>query len=122
MSEPSTPLRLVIKKDHIDAYESTGRPFMFDVLGMNWDGVLLTDLSQLSDFALSGMPDELFPNTEGLDARASYSAALDAWDAWAIERVKALYGVVIDSTRIDLMALFNQIEAAPRVGGQPVFH
>lgn len=47
----------------------------------------VTDLSSLSDFAPRGLPDGAAPED------ATYAQVLDAWEAWALDEVEALFGV-----------------------------
>lgn len=107
----SSPLRLVIEgQDGLDAFETVGRPFFQDVLGLSWDDCLLTDGASLSDFSFSGTPEGVLPT--GPDA--TLNAAYDAWDAWVIPEIARRYSVTLESTAIPLIGLFARIEAAAR--------
>lgn len=100
-----------IDAEVIDAYESTGRLFFADVLGMDWDAVLVTDLSTLSDFSTHGMPDELKTASPAAD---SWESLCDEWDAWVIPIIRSKYGIDLEHTALRLVTLFERIESAPK--------
>ena len=98
---------LIFEKEGIEQFERTAKAFMHDVLG--FDGLpMLTDSSQLSDFAYDGdYPPEVLDPTQ---SRMQWTAN---WDRWVIGVVKEKYGITLTTTVIDLMTLFRQIEAGP---------
>jgi hypothetical protein len=95
---------LHITQDKINDFKKTGTQFMRDVLGMDYERVMVTDLSDLSDFADNGRPADI------LDATRSRKEVIALWDKWAIARVQELYGITLTTTVVNLLRLFAQIE------------
>lgn len=92
-------------QDEIDAFEEVGRAFLREVLDLDWDQCLLTDMSSLSDFSICGLPSDRMPSGDNLDA------VYDAWDAWVVPEIAMRYSVSLTTTSISLVYLFRQIEA-----------
>lgn len=92
----------------INDFQKTGAQFMHDVLGMDYECVMVTDLSDLSDYAYSGMP------AGALDTSRPLKELTAAWDKWAIARVQELYGITLTTTVVNLVWLFNQIELSTK--------
>ena len=99
---------LNIEQCQINDFQKTGAEFMLTVLGLDYDQVMVTDLSDLSDFAYSGMP------SAELDIKRPMKELTTAWDKWAIARVHAVYGITLKTTVVNLIQLFNQIEQLKR--------
>jgi hypothetical protein len=97
---------LIFTQDQINEFQRTEAQFMRDVLGL--DDALVTDLSDLSDFAYSGMP------AGALDVSRPQKELVATWDAWVIARVQKLYGITLTTTVVNLVCLFNQIEVSKR--------
>lgn len=99
-----------IDQCQIDAFQSISVAFLQVVLALDSDKVMLTDLSDLSDFCYSGdMPAGLMDKT--LPARDLVAA----WDKWVIARVLTFYGITLTTTVVNLVWLFNQIELSRKV-------
>jgi len=92
----------------INDFHETGAQFMRDVLGMDYERVVVTDLSELSDFTYSGMP------AGSLDTAMPMKDLVATWDKWAIARVQELYGITLTTTVVNLICLFNQIEQSKK--------
>lgn len=81
---------------------------MQEVLGLDFEHVVITDLSDLSDFTYSGMP------AGSLNTALPAKDLVAIWDKWAIARVQELYGITLTTTVVNLICLFNQIEQAKK--------
>ena len=92
-------------QDTIDQYETTAREFLKTVLGQNLSECLITDESNLSDFATCGLPETLANQANTLNE------AYQAWDAWVVPLICARYRIEPFDTRIRLVELFRLIEA-----------
>jgi hypothetical protein len=97
---------LTITQDQIEDFQQTGSQFMRDLLGV--DEALLTDISELSDFTFSGMP------IGTLDTSLPLRELTATWDAWAIAEVESRYGITLTTTKVNMVALLNQIEVSRR--------
>lgn len=98
--------KIVIEQDGIDAFEETAAAFMRDVLGFNLGLPMMTDHSDLSDFAYHGdFPDNLM---DPVLPRKQWTAN---WDKWVIGEIQSKYGIALTTTVIKLTDLFRQIEA-----------
>lgn len=95
---------ITVTQEQIHEFHRTQVQFMSDVLDL--DGVIVTDLSELSDFTYSGMP------AGALDTSLPLRDLVAKWDAWAIARVQELYGITLKTTAVNLIWLFNQIEVS----------
>ncbi len=96
-----------IERDVIDEFEEVLGEVLSRVLGLEPQAVLLTDLSQLSDFSGTGLPSE---QTQGC---SSLAALYDAWDRWVIERLVAEFELDAEvlSPRMRMLDLAMLIEA-----------
>lgn len=92
--------------DEIEAFEKTGAQFLQDILEMSWSEVFITDLSDLSDFAFRGMPED------GGNSAESLHDLHCVWDEWVISAIQARYRIRLTSTNIRLVDIFRQIEIA----------
>lgn len=97
-----------ITQCQINDFQQTGSQFMHDVLGLDYERVMVTDMSDLSDFAYSGMP------AGSLDTSRPHKELVATWDKWAIARVQELYGITLTTTVVNLIGLFNQIELSKK--------
>jgi hypothetical protein len=97
---------LIVEQDRIDAYEATGRRFMSEILEMDWDSILVTDLSALSDFSSCGLPDDI-------ETGDTLESLYNAWDAWVIPKIEEVFGIRLEKTTILLVDLFDTIEKKP---------
>jgi hypothetical protein len=94
-------------QDGIDQFESVLREFLPAVLGQSYDDCLLTDESNLSDFAPCGL--------NGLaDDSLSLKEVYAQWDAWIVPVICRRYHVEPFSPHIRLLELCRRIEAARR--------
>jgi hypothetical protein len=94
-----------IDQCQIDAFQSISVAFLQVVLALDRDKVMLTDLSDLSDFCYSGdLPAGL------LDTGRAPRELVATWDKWVITRVQEHYGITLTTTMVNLVWLFNQIE------------
>jgi hypothetical protein len=96
----------IAESDGVAAFESTANLFFEQILGMDAAAVLFTDESQLSDFSLCGLPEDLDPPRD-----APLAAVYDAWDSWVLERLRQQFNVELKTTTIGLLQLFRLIEA-----------
>lgn len=91
----------------IQNHEDTAADFFTRILDLDFDSVLVSDESQLSDFSSCGLP-------EGFGADAFHadtlSALYNAWDEWVIAEIYNTYRIKIESTQIRLNELFSLIE------------
>lgn len=101
------PKIILGSQDRIDAYAATGRVFLPEFLGHEWDSCLLTDESSLSDFVGSGGVPENLPVED-----STYPAYSRAWGAWILPRINAKYGLNVTDRHIYLVDLFALIEAS----------
>ena len=91
-----------VEQDQILQFESIAEKYLLDVLGIQV--VMLSDLSDLSDFTFSGnMPEDLL--TEDMSREELYTA----WDEWVIEQTYDAYGITLLDTQISLIALCDRI-------------
>jgi hypothetical protein len=106
--------QLLVDQDQITQFDDVAHAFFRTVFHKDADEVLITDLSELSDFCFLG------PLPEGtLDTARPYAELVAAWDRWAIAAVERAYGITLPSTRVYLVALFHQIE---QHSAAPVLH
>jgi hypothetical protein len=98
-------MNLQIDQDVIDLYEADGVDFFERVLKMDYSTVLTTDISELSDFSFTGMPEG------SLDMTKPPSELYASWDAYIKEAVEREYGLTLTSTRITLIELFERLRA-----------
>jgi hypothetical protein len=91
-------------KDTIDQYDTTAREFLKAIFGQDLSECLLTDESNLSDFATCGLPEAL------ANQASTMNEAYQAWDDWVVPRVCAHYRIEPFDTRIRLIELFRLIE------------
>lgn len=98
---------VVAEQDVIETYEASLRQFFTDIFGMNYDEVLVTDESQLSDFVFAG---EEFPEPD-MQGKA-LPDLYNEWDAWVLPRVCTRYNLEPGSfkTSIRLIALMAKIQ------------
>lgn len=97
----------IAEQDLIDSVGPIAAEFFEKVLDLDMSEMLLTDLSSLRDFSFSGL-DEL---NEGRPESATLSECHDYWDSKVIEKIKAVFGLELSSTRISLIELFAKLEA-----------
>lgn len=100
---------LTITQDGIEQFEATAVQFFDEVLDLDFGACLVTDEADLSDFSFNGQP----AGTLDIEAM-SQRELLQAWDRWVLARVKAVYGIELSTTQINLVSLFRQIEEATR--------
>ena len=86
---------------NIDDYENIARPFLKDVLHINYDECFISDESRLSDFSSCGLPDDL-------DIKGTLEELYDFWDEFIIKRIESMYGIKVP-TDIYLTDLFETI-------------
>lgn len=98
-------VKLNIEQHQITEFDRLVPTFMKEMFGMNDDQfVCVTDISDLSDFAYSGMP------SEDLDTSRPLKELTAIWDRWAIARVQELYGITLTTTVVNLVWLLNEIQ------------
>jgi hypothetical protein len=91
-----------LEQDQILQFESIAEKYLLDILGIQV--VMLSDLSDLSDFTFSGnMPEDLL--TEDMSLEELYTT----WDEWVIGKTYDEYGITLLDTNISLIALCNRI-------------
>jgi hypothetical protein len=95
---------ITVTQEQIHEFHQTQVQFMREVLDL--DGVVVTDLSELSDFTYSGMP------AGALDTSLPLPELVAKWDAWVIARVQEKYRVTLTTTVVNMIWLFNQIEVS----------
>lgn len=98
-------MKVIIENDHIDDYAAEGEEFFRNILQMDYDDVLVTDLSQLSDFEFRGFPEGTFDFTKPLKALSKQ------WDQAILARIKDVYGVELPRTNYTLIVLFEMLRA-----------
>jgi len=99
----STPLPSPL--DSSDA--APGHPrFFAEVLGQPLGAPELSADSNLRDFSLCGIPQELLANCQAL------ADFYTTWDFWVLERLETVFGVRLSSTDIPLRALFGRLPAS----------
>lgn len=111
--------KIIIGKDKIDNYQDIARVFFKNMFDMNLDKVLITDISDLSDFSGSGMSPEQYDQAEGrvnLDGlpknkhlQEVFNEIGKYWDKLVFEKIKDQYGIELKSTVIKLIDLFETI-------------
>jgi hypothetical protein len=94
-----------IEQCQIDQFQETAAEFLQVVLDMDYGKVMVTDMSDLSDFCYSGKWHDGV-----LDTSVPLEQMTAAWDEWAIAKVREKYGITLPSTVVNLVWLFNQIE------------
>lgn len=102
------PSAIQIDQDLIDELCTTPEcQQLFErVIGRSATECLLTDLSALSDFVGCGVDAPKLMNL-------SYSEYLDAWDKWAIDKVRAEFGIELERTSITLVRLIERLRQRP---------
>lgn len=83
------------EKFQIEDFETTASKFMRCILGLTPFEFSLSDESDLDDFSLMN---------------SSLDTGKLSWDEFVLEKIQAEYGLTLASTRINLVALFYQIE------------
>jgi hypothetical protein len=92
-----------IEQGFIETFGDIAGPFFKDILGMDSEKVLLTDLSSLSDFSLSG------EYKSNLLASASLNSLYLEWDHWVLNRIEQHYGLTGLKPNTSLLMLFQEI-------------
>lgn len=87
----------------IEEFETTASKFMRSVLGLTPFEYSLSDESDLDDFSLMD---------------SSLDTGNLSWDEYVLDKIQDEYGLTLASTRINLVALFCQIEQ----GSAVVYH
>jgi hypothetical protein len=95
----------VIEQCQIDEFEQTGTDFMRDILGKDYARVLVSDISDLSDFTFSGTLPE-----GALDTSLGLKQITANWDKWVMAKIYERYGITLSTTVVNLVGLFHQIE------------
>ena len=95
----------------IDQLPHLAAPFMREILGLELHNCVLTDSSELSDFAGAGVPDEL------VEACGSWEQMRSVWEQWVLARIEVNYGLKVESADVFLVDLLEQLRPAllPRV-------
>jgi len=96
-----------IHTDQVDPTLPVAAAFFAEVLGLDLERVVMTDLSELSDFRFSG-------NWKA-PLGATYAELCAHWDQWVLEQIRSVYHLELSSTSIALLALWNQIEQPGRM-------
>ena len=81
-------------QDGIDQFESLAREFLPAILRQDFDEVMITDESSVSDFC----------------GRLETREEFDAWERKVLQRIEDRYGVRPTDSRIHLVDLFRDIE------------
>ena len=81
-------------QDGVDQFESLAREFLPAILGHDYDEVMITDESSVSDFC----------------GRLETREEFDAWERKVLQRIEDRYGVRPTASRIHLVDLFRDIE------------
>lgn len=103
---PQAPLKITVADSStIEGLMDLARPFFKDILDKDVDACMLTDESDLSDFAFSGLKDEDNLIREGMSLKESYAA----WDRWVIEKILSVYGIGLTTTKIKIVNLLRDI-------------
>lgn len=92
------------ESDIIDTMSSLLHEFMHKVLGLDSTECFVSDESSLSDFAPTGLPEDLRP------ASGDYTDLLEAWEAWVLDVVEARFGYRPSDTSESLVAILGAIE------------
>lgn len=106
-SEIKSPLK-VCEQDVIDSMTNISEPFFEHILDLSLSQCLLTDESELSDFAGSGAPVEM------LEGCASLRDFNKKWDAFVLSRIEARYGIELKTTKVKLIELFERIRLSQK--------
>lgn len=100
---------IVIEQDKIEQFEKTATAFLRDMFDMDYATTLVTDISDLSDFAFRGdytwVPNMLL----------SHKQLVAGWDEWVIAKVLEKYGITLTTAVVNLVWLFNEIELSENV-------
>lgn len=112
--------KIIIEQDTVDFYVREAQDFFTKILDTNYDEVLITDLSCLSDFNGRGFGEDSAEKDEfykliNSEESSSYSDILDFWDNFIINKIKNTYGVEISSTNIKLIDIFSQLSDLKKV-------
>ena len=100
-------MQLTVEQDAIDQFGEIAREFFQQILEMDADDPLLTDLSSLSDFRFGG------PTPEGLlDLNSSLKELNRVWDEWVLQRVQDYYGFAPQTTYETLVQFFARVESS----------
>lgn len=99
---------ILIEQDVIDSFCDIAGSFFRDILDMDAERVLLTDLSTLSDFSFSGDYKSDLPDSAALGEMYA------DWDRWVLSRIKQQYGVCGVKPNTSLLVLFEAIRANNR--------
>lgn len=99
-------MNITMERFHIDDYEVIASAFMRDVLNIDFGSIFVSDDADLKDFCFSGAMPEGYLDPKKYTLNELYSR----WDEWVIQRVKAVYGITLESTKVSLLRLFQQIE------------
>jgi hypothetical protein len=106
--DPSEKIELA-PQDEIDLYESIARPFLHEILEVDLSECLITDESNLSDFAWCGYPESESGDDDTVDEPDS------VWDVWVVAKVCDKYQIEPFETSIRLVELFRRIEARSQI-------
>jgi hypothetical protein len=105
---PKPTLTLVISQDQIDPTGVVSNSFFENVLGLSLSDVLVTDESDLHDFAFNG---NFTSEPEWSATKQDLNACYALWDAWVLAKLKDEYGVELPTTRVSLVWLFALLDA-----------
>lgn len=100
-------MELNIEVDQIDTVEKE-LEVIGDAIGFDFSKALLTDLSELSDFTLSG---DKYP---GAPRNVTYREVVKHWDEWVIQQLKSI-GIELKSTKISLLVLAQMVSNKPLI-------
>ena len=81
-------------QDGVDQFESVAREFLPAILGYQYDDVMLTDESSVSDFC----------------GRCETREEYEAWERKVLRRIEDRFGVHPESAGVKLVDLFRDIE------------
>jgi hypothetical protein len=91
--------------EEIDGLEVASNDFLVRILGLEPGEYQMSDVSELCDFSYCG-PDL------GLPADAPLANLRTAWDANILARIKHVYDLDIPTTRVNMVTLLSQVDAA----------
>jgi hypothetical protein len=106
MQKSPHPPQIVSCTGQLALFEKIAVDFFQEILGMNYDEVLVCDSARLSDFSLAGD----FCQELNLSTGLSVAQIYDAWDSAVLDKIERVYGFRPADTSISVYRLLQALQ------------
>lgn len=100
--------KVIINKDEIDYLETEAQEFLKKIFFL--ENVLVTDLTDLSDFTFSGFSPEQSELAKSMEPKEMTAY----WDKLILSRIKEVYGIELKTVCVNLLLVLHLIEDAKK--------